>query len=845
MARVTPDFSALNYGYISPKLRGRADLDFYDQALDYLQNYKVTTQGEASYREGSIFVATTKDNNPARLVPFIYKTEQAYVIEVTEGFMRFYKDNGLNTETPQEITGVTQADPAVLTYSGDDNYSNGDPIYLSGIGGMTRLNGNEYMVANVDTGANTFELQTPAGADVDTTGFDAYTSGGTVAKIVQIVSPFQEEDLFEFDFTQTEDTMYFVHADYAPQKLTQTSPTAWTIGSFDIISNPFGSTKEAAKIITGITKADPAVVTSNAHGYSNGNIVFIADVVGMTEVNKKNFTVRNVTANTFELEGYDSTDNDTYSSGGTAEKFSEFSYPSVVTLFDARLIYGASDAFPTRLWFSKLREDGELDDFTTGTLDSDAIIYKLRANQANRIRWIVGAENYMAIGTSGSEFRATGGGENNAITPTNISVKPVSFNGVAAVRPIALDSYIMYPQRNGTTVRSFEYNALQDGYTSPDRTLLADHIGQSKFKQFSYTAGSPNIVWAVRNDGKLAGLTFDPAQQVVAWHLHKTNGLYESIASIPDADEDDELWQVVTRTIDGVTRRSVEYVPNLADIPVFEDYFTGSDNEATDRSAWLSALWNVQKTLVHCDSALIYDGSAGASVGLTISGTLTVDETVTVTADGAFFTAAMATENRRIQSPNGGQIRIDTYNSSTEVVGTVLYDVESATLAAGEWYYMAKGVAGLNHLEGEIVTILADGGVQENAVVTDGIISLGDDAGYVIVGLLYNGIGKTEDVNGGSEIGSAMTKPRAITKMGVRVRASLGTKFGTSLYNLEIPAYREPGEVAGRPPHLVSGVMEVQMPDGWEEEKYIYWLHDKPVPSNIQYLQPIMETNDE
>jgi len=843
MTRVTPDFTAMNYGYISPKLRGRVDLDFYDQALDYLQNYKVTAQGEASLREGSIFVATTKNNNPARLVPFIYQTEQAYILEFTDSFIRMYRDHGLNTETPQAITNITQADPAVVTYDGADTYANGDPIVLSGVGGMTQVNDIEYMVANVNVGANTFELQTPAAVNIDTTGFGAYTSGGTVAEIVQVASTLLEDDLFEFDYTQTENTMYLVHADFAPQKLTRTSHTAWTNVIFDIISNPFGTTKAAGQIITNITQANPAVVTIATHGYSNGDIVFLSGGTGMTEVNNKNFTVRNVALNTFELEDYDSTDNAAHTgAAGIAEKFTAFSYPSIVTLFDGRLIYGASDAFPTRMWFSKIREDGELDDFTTGTLDSDAIIYKLRADQANRIRWILGAENYIGVGTSGAEFRVTGGGDNNAITPTNISVKPTSFNGVSTVRPIRLDSYILYPQRNGRTVRSFEYNALQDGYTSPDRTLLADHIGSSKFKQFSFTAGTPNIIWGVRNDGKLAGLTFDPAQQVVAWHLHKTNGLWGSVATIPDADEDDELWQMVTRTINGQTRRSVEYVPNQAEIPIFEDFFTGEDNKLADETTWLSALWNVQKTLVHCDSALRYDGRDLATVDITIAGDLEVDDLVTVTASAPFFTAAMANELRRIQSPDGGQIEITGFNSDTEVTGIIKYDVETASWLTGEWYFMAKGLAGLNHLEGETVVILADGGVQEDEVVTDGEVTLDDDAGYVIVGLAMIGIGKTQDVNGGAELGSAMTKERAMTKMGVRIRATLGTKFGTSLYNLENPSYRELGSVAGRPPHLISGVIEVQMPDGWEQEKYIYWMHDKPVPSHIQYLQPLMET---
>lgn len=844
-----PEFAALNYGNISPKLRGRADLDFYDQALDYLLNYKVTAQGELQFREGSVYVANTRNNNIARLMPFIYGTDDAYILEVSDDFMRFYRNHGLITLTPQNITGITNANPAVVTYAGSDTYANGDRIYLSGVAGMHQVNGREFIVANVNTVANTFELQDVTAANINSTAYGVYTSGGAVSEVYEIASPYQEADLFDIDYTQTENTMYIVHASHQVRKLTRSAHTNWTLATFDFVSNPFGTTLGTGQSITGITKANPAVVTySGADTYTNGMTIKITGVVGMTEVNNKIFTVRNVNvgANTFELEAYDSTANTAYTSGGLVEHFTDFSWPSIVTQFDGRIIYGASDTFQTRLWFSSIQISGSLDNFITGTNDNDAIIYNVRGDQANRLRWIAGAENYIALGTSGGEFRISGGGENNAITPTNISIKPTSFNGVKKIKPIRLDSYILYVQRNGQTVRSFEYNALQDGYTSPDRTLLADHIGSSKFKQFSYTSGTPNIIWGVKNDGKMAGLTFDPAQKVVAWHPHSTPGQYESVATIPETLEDDELWTVVTRTINGQTVRFVEYTPNVPEIPVKEDYFTDEDNEETDEADYLTALWNVQKTLIHCDASLSYDGrSLTTGINLTITGTLTSGSTVTVDSSAAFFTSAMATDQRRLQTPDGGQIQIETFNTNQQVIGTVLYDLEAASFTGGEWYYMARALSGLWHIEGETAALLADGGNVENKVVTNGELELDDDAGYVIAGLKYIGIGKTEDVSTFDQRGRGQTNPKAMTNLGVRFRASIGTKFGTSLYTMEHPNYRMTGEVAGRPPRLIDGVMKIDIEDGFDDEaKHLYWLHDSPTPSNIQYLQPLIEGDD-
>lgn len=68
--------------------------------------------------------------------------------------------------------------------------------------------------------------------------------------------------------------------------------------------------------ISGITNANPAVVTATSHGLSDGDIVKIVDVVGMTEVNGGVFVVQNVNSSTFELADVDSTGYGTYSSGG-------------------------------------------------------------------------------------------------------------------------------------------------------------------------------------------------------------------------------------------------------------------------------------------------------------------------------------------------------------------------------------------------------------------------------------------------------------------------------------------------------------------------------------------------
>jgi len=95
-----------------------------------------------------------------------------------------------------------------------------------------------------------------------------------------------------------------------------------------------GQITETAKTISAVTKANPAVVTSNSHGYSNGDHVWIAGIVGMTRLNGRRFTVASSTTNTFALTGENSSNYDAYSSGGTASKVYEIS-----TTFTEAMLY--------------------------------------------------------------------------------------------------------------------------------------------------------------------------------------------------------------------------------------------------------------------------------------------------------------------------------------------------------------------------------------------------------------------------------------------------------------------------------------------------------------------------
>ncbi len=848
MARVTVSQQNWSGGELSPDIAGRYDLGVYYNGCEWMQNFIASVQGPARYRSGTRFAWSTRDNQLCRLVEFEFNTDQAYVLEFTNLMMRIFKDGGIVTQTAQNITAITKANPAVVTYSGADNYANGDRVILSGVIGMTQVNNLEFIVANVNAGANTFELQ-----GINSTAYTTYVSGGTVAEIVEVATPYTTAELFDLDYTQTTDTMYIVNANHAPMKLTRSSHTAWTLAAFDIISNPFGTTKAAAKTITGATQANPCVITSAAHGYSNGDIVYIDSVVGMTQLNKKIYTVRGVATNTFQLEAVDSTAYTAYTSGGTAEKFTAFSYPTVVAFFEQRLLYASSDSFQQRLWGS---QGALFDDFRTGTGASDSFVYNVASGKANRIRWMVGTEDFLAIGSAGSEFKASGGGQNDAITPTNISVKPVSSYGSSDIRPIKLDSHIMYIQRDAMTTRTFEFDAIQDGYTSINRNITSNDITRGRYgmrngiKQMAYQAGNPSINWVVRNDGILAGLTFEPREQVNGWHRHVLGGQLsdgkqnkpevESVATIPQDDNADQVYVAVRRTVSGQTVRHIEYFADQPTIPRFLDYYTG-EKEA-DTEAYLQDLWEAQKRLHYLDAGITYDGSIYATQQLTLSAA-TVGTGRTIHAGGAIFDATMV--GREIWGKAGGRAKITAYTDADDITVKVTVAFPETVLAIDEWYLTASTFGGGQHLKGEPVVALADGGVVENLVMgTDGTVSLTNQHSYVAIGLLYIGIWKSMDIEGGGNNGPSQTKKKSLSTVGVKFLNTLGAKFGTDIYKLDKVKFRSTADKMDRPAPLFSGVKQCDIRDGWDEEKHVYCVQDKPLPCNVQLVMPYMTTND-
>jgi Ubiquitin-activating enzyme E1 FCCH domain len=773
MAYVNSIINNFEFGEVSPLASARHDLRIGQSGVERCQNFIVQPQGPLQFRHGTRFVAHTRQNKFATYIPFQFNDEQSYLIEATDQFFRFYKDDAIIVESPKTVTGVTQANPAVVT-SAAHGYSNGQDVFINGVVGMTQLNGRQFRVANVTV--NTFELQDTFGTTINSTAFTAYASGGTAERIYEIATPYLEGDLEELQFAQNADTMYIAHQAYEPRKLTRTGHTAWTLGTYSRTADPFTAGNQWPR--------------------------------------------------------------------------------SVVFTSDGRLMFGGTPQRPETFWAS--RGPGtttRYDDFTTGSSASDAVTFTLApvSGQVDAIQWLTNTDKFICVGTFGTVRRVYGATEEEAITPTSITAKPVNTYGCALTLPVTIGTTVFYIERGRRRVRSFEYDYRIDGYVSVNRNLISSHLTENGIRQLVFQVASPNIMWAVRDDGALVGLTFEDKEDKAGWHRHYIGGDGKVIAVgvMPRPLKDEQLWLIVERTTaSGATARTVEFFTDAVVFPERADFYTGAANGSADQERYLNALYEKQKLPAHLDMSLTYDGrDTGRSASASITPSATAG-TITITASAAVFTASMV--GRQIwKSYNsagigGGRATITGFTSSTQVTASVVVPFDSVTaMAAGTWFLTTTALSGLSHLEGRLISLVVDGAAHPAQTVVGGSVTINAPASVVHAGLLYRGIVVSMNLEFGGTTGPSQAKRRNVSKAKVRFLNSGGSAVGTNLYQAEKMQFRETGQLMDRPIPLFTGYRDQKFDDRWSDSKRLCILQDSPFPCTIQAIDIYGETTNE
>ncbi|MEF2230873.1 MAG: hypothetical protein V3571_08090 [Pseudodesulfovibrio sp.] len=154
-------------------------------------------------------------------------------------------------------------------------------------------------------------------------------------------------------------------------------------------------------------------------------------------------------------------------------------------------------------------------------------------------------------------------------------------------------------------------------------------------------------------------------------------------------------------------------------------------------------------------------------------------------------------------------------------------------------------VAGLDHLRGRTVAVLADGAVQTaKTVAPDGSITLDRPASVVHAGLPYASRLEPMRLESGSARGTAQTKKKRITKVAIRFHKTLGGKVGPDPEHLETIWFRSPSTPMGQAQEAWTGDKSVNFPRGWNRDGVITVVQDQPLPMTVLMLVPSLVVNE-
>jgi hypothetical protein len=566
----------------------------------------------------------------------------------------------------------------------------------------------------------------------------------------EIAAPYEQAELMELQFAQSADIMYIVHPNHAPRKLSRSGHTAWTLAAVQFNDGPY------LEANSGVTSITPSATSGSITLTASAALFVAADIGRMVRIKHgSNWGWARIT-------GYSGPTSVSADVGGgfaaasasTTWQFGAWwqagSYPACVSFYEERLFFAGSRDKPQTIWASR---SGDFENFapteTDGTLADDcALSFTIASDQVNAIRWLSPGA-VLAVGTVGGEFTLRASAQDEPLTPANVQVKRQTTRGCAYQPPVQVDSVVLFLQRAGRKIREFVFAFETDGYQAPDLTLLAEHLTRGGLRQLAYMREPDSTLWAARGDGVLLGMTYERPQEVVAWHRHLLGGQHgaggarvESVAVIPSPDGgEDQLWLAVLRTIDGTTRRYVEFL------------------EAPFDEA------QAQSDAFFVDCGLTYAGAA------------------------------------------------------------------------------VETIAGLDHLEGETVAVLADGAVHPNRLVTGGEIALDWPAAKVHVGLPYRSRLQTMRFEAGAADGTAQGKTARIHAATVRLWNSLGAKLGADETVESIP-FRSSSDAMGSPPALFTGDKRVAFPKGYDTAPRVTVVQDQPLPLTVLAIMPRLTVFD-
>lgn len=481
-------------------------------------------------------------------------------------------------------------------------------------------------------------------------------------------------------------------------------------------------------------------------------------------------------------------------------------YPRAVGYFEQRRCFGGTNLKPRQLWMTRTGSESDLS-YTLPVKDTNRISIALAARSAATIRHIVSLQDMLLL-TQQGEWRLFAI-NSDAIGPETVAVRQQSEVGGSSVRPLVVSSSVIYPDVRGGHLRHLSFSPQQQAYSTGDLSLRAVHLfDKYSIRDATFQRSPYPIAWFVSSSGKLLGCTYIPEEEITAWHQHDSpNATFESVVSIPEGDQD-TLYAVVVREIGGTSHRRIERI--VPDVSVsLED-------------------------AVLSDAAITYDGSSSiytASATLAISGgsSWVAGESVLLSANATTFGASDVGKYIRVTLGEATYVmQVTSWVDAFKVNATL---VDALPIAArngifSTWAYGVTSLAGLSHLEGETVQVVADGVYIGEKTVSGGAVELDSPAYFAVAGLPYDSDIKTlpQAFPKSEALGQGLAK--SLSDVWMRVVDTAGLRIGPDEDNL-VPVE----ELSTQ--SISSGEVETTIPSEWTQSGQVMVRQTSPLPATI------------
>jgi hypothetical protein len=424
----------------------------------------------------------------------------------------------------------TAASPTVFSTDGGANnphgYLEGDTIYLTG--GCGAVTTPAFYIINTK-GPNTFTLKTVSGGDLVNSGSTGSTG---VSRVVSLASE-NEQDYFVSavlaDGTESE----------VSAEVTVTNNLS-AAGSYNTLTWAAVANAQTYRIYKSQTGLAGFIGETYEQTFKDDNI---GPDLGFTPVIA----------------------DDTLGQSGN--------YPGCIAHFEQRRVFSGVEALPQEVWFTKSGTESDLS-YHLPVVDSDRIHLTLAALQSCAVKHLIPLANLVVL-TNSTEFVITPV-DSDVITPSKIRARAVSYTGASHVKPIVVNDRLLFCAFRGGHVYEFALKAAFEGYKPDDVSIRASHLfdGYLIFDSASQKAPVP-VQWFVRSDGVLLGFTYVPGEEIGGWHQHTTDGDFESICCVAEGEED-RLYAVVQRNINGTNKRYIERMGAMAAVDIEDGCFLDS-----------------------------------------------------------------------------------------------------------------------------------------------------------------------------------------------------------------------------------------------------------------------------